>query len=163
MENRFPKWLTITFLVLLSYATLMWLSIVIQLIFKANSYSSIGLEPPPSAGYILTIFLFGVLISFGMIKLILMLKKTNKNMEKEGKVDYSTNSLVLGILSIILSEIGLFIVLGIFAIHYGRISIKNNYEGRGKAIAGLVTGIIGIILSVLMMIVWFFVLKSGVD
>lgn len=60
-------------------------------------------------------------------------------------------SLVLGILAIITCLVWYIgIVLGVLAIIFGAVSVKK--RGRKKAIAGIVTGSIGVILSLL--IVW---------
>jgi competence protein ComGC len=68
--------------------------------------------------------------------------------------DYSTASLVLGIISL-LTVIFWFIsvVLGVLAIVFGAISTKT--PGRGKAIAGIILGSIGIVLSFAIIVVIF--------
>lgn len=60
------------------------------------------------------------------------------------------SSLVLGILAILACFVWhISIVLGILAIIFGAVSVKK--RGRGKAIAGIVTGSIGIVLSLLIL------------
>lgn len=60
-------------------------------------------------------------------------------------------SLVLGILAIITSVLWFIsIVLGVLAIIFGAVSVKK--QGRKKAIAGIITGSVGVVLSLL--IVW---------
>ena len=60
-------------------------------------------------------------------------------------------SLVLGILAIITSVVWFIsIVLGVLAIIFGVVSVKK--QGRKKAIAGIITGSVGVVLSLL--IVW---------
>ena len=60
-------------------------------------------------------------------------------------------SLVLGILAIITSVVWFIsIVLGVLAIIFGAVSVKK--QGRKKAIAGIITGSVGVVLSLL--IVW---------
>lgn len=70
-------------------------------------------------------------------------------------------SLVLGIISIPLSLIPFIgIILGILAIYYYRRADTlmkaqpSKYSGRGMAIAGLVTGIVGLASSTLYLFIW---------
>ena len=75
---------------------------------------------------------------------------TSGKSEQTGGQGLAVPSLVLGILAIVTSIVWYIgIVLGVLAIIFGAISIKN---GRKKAIAGIVTGSIGVILSLL--IIW---------
>lgn len=62
----------------------------------------------------------------------------------------SIASLTLGILSIPLPFIGF--ILGILAVVFGSISLKRN-EGRKKAIAGIITGCVGIVLLPLLLVI----------
>ena len=76
--------------------------------------------------------------------------KSASKTEQTGGQGLAIASLVLGILAIVTSLVWYIgITLGVLAIIFGAISIKN---GRKKAIAGIVTGGIGVILSLL--IVW---------
>ena len=76
--------------------------------------------------------------------------ETNQPQQTDGQ-GLSITSLVLGILAIITSLVWYIgIVLGILAIVFGAVSVKK--QGRKKAIAGIVTGSVGIVLSLL--IVW---------
>lgn len=76
--------------------------------------------------------------------------ENSKNQQADSQ-GISIASLVLGILAIITSVVWyISIVLGILAIVFGVISVKK--RGRKKAIAGIVTGSIGIVLSLL--IIW---------
>lgn len=78
------------------------------------------------------------------------MSEVNKSKQTETQ-GLAITSLVLGILAIITCLVWyLGIVLGVFAIIFGAVSVKK--RGRGKAIAGIVTGSIGVILSLL--IVW---------
>lgn len=62
----------------------------------------------------------------------------------------SIASLVLGILAIVTSVVWyISIVLGVLAIIFGAVSVKK--QGRKKAIAGIATGSIGVILSLLIL------------
>lgn len=71
--------------------------------------------------------------------------------EETNNQGLSITSLVLGILAIITSLVWYIgIVLGILAVIFGVVSVKK--QGRKKAIAGIVTGSLGIILSLL--IIW---------
>lgn len=66
-----------------------------------------------------------------------------------------TASLVLGILSIILSITGIGIILGTLAIVFGGCAIHFGYPDRNKSIAGIITGVIGLVIPVLLAIVIF--------
>lgn len=75
---------------------------------------------------------------------------TSSKSEQTGGQGLAVTSLVLGILAIVTSIVWYIgIVLGVLAIIFGAISIKN---GRKKAIAGIVTGSVGVVLSLL--IIW---------
>ena len=75
---------------------------------------------------------------------------TSSKSEQTGSQGLAVTSLVLGILAIVTSIVWYIgIVLGVLAIIFGAISIKS---GRKKAIAGIVTGSVGVVLSLL--IVW---------
>lgn len=76
--------------------------------------------------------------------------EAHKTEQTEGQ-GLAIASLVLGILAIITCLVWyISIVLGVLAVIFGAVSIKK--RGRGKAIAGIVTGSIGIVLSLL--IIW---------
>ncbi len=73
------------------------------------------------------------------------------NTEQAEGQGLAITSLVLGILAIITCLVWYIgIVLGVLAIIFGAVSVKK--RGRKKAIAGIVTGSIGVILSLL--IIW---------
>lgn len=57
-------------------------------------------------------------------------------------------SMVCGILAVVLWPIS--IVLGVIALIFGIIVIRRKQEGRGMAITGVVTGSVGILISVLL-------------
>lgn len=61
----------------------------------------------------------------------------------------ATASLVLGIIAVVTSFIGGGIILGILAIIFGALSIKHN---KGKSLAGIITGSIGIALSIIALV-----------
>lgn len=64
-------------------------------------------------------------------------------------------SMILGILSILFTITGFFsAIMGLMAIIFAGISMKNGKEGKGMAIAGLVTGIIGLLGSLFWALVW---------
>jgi len=67
----------------------------------------------------------------------------------------ATASLILGVLATVLGIIGIGVVLGVLAIVFGAISLKNN---KGKSLAGIITGAVGIIIFILMIV---FVLVIG--
>ncbi len=78
---------------------------------------------------------------------------SSQNEEGNGNKGISIASLVCGILSLICCCGGwLGLILAAAALVLGIISLKNNYEGRELAIAGLITGGCGIILSIVMLI-----------
>lgn len=78
------------------------------------------------------------------------MSEANKTEQTEGQ-GLAVASLVLGILAIITCLVWYIgIVLGVLAVVFGAVSIKK--RGRKKAIAGIVTGSIGIVLSLL--IIW---------
>jgi hypothetical protein len=77
-------------------------------------------------------------------------------------VGYGITSMVCGILSLLTSclslipyagvvFLGMQVILGIVAICFGAAGLKT--QGRGMAIAGLVTGIIGVALFVLLLVI----------
>lgn len=74
----------------------------------------------------------------------------NSKTEQTDSQGLSIASLVLGILAIITSVVWyISIVLGVLAIVFGAVSVKK--RGRKKAIAGIVTGSVGIVLSLLIL------------
>ena len=71
----------------------------------------------------------------------------------------ATASLILGILSILFTVLSLVAsILGILAIVFGLLSLKST--GRGKAIAGIITGSIGLALGILFIGVLFVAIPS---
>lgn len=75
----------------------------------------------------------------------------NNKVQQTESQGLSVASLVLGILAIITCFVWyISIVLGVLAIIFGAVSVKK--RGRKKAIAGIVTGCVGVVLSLL--IVW---------
>ena len=72
----------------------------------------------------------------------------------------ATASLTLGILAVILGIVGVGIILGILAVVFGAVSIKDN---KGKALAGIITGIIGIIVPIAVAIVVFVVAPASIN
>lgn len=67
------------------------------------------------------------------------------NESKPKNSGLATASLVLGILAIIFGVIGIGAILGILAIVFGAVSAKDN---KGKSLAGIITGVIGILVVV---------------
>ena len=65
-------------------------------------------------------------------------------------------SLILGILSIISCCVGIGVIFGIVAIILGGISLSKG-RGKGVSIGGLVTGIVGTIFSIIMIIYFIFI------
>lgn len=71
-----------------------------------------------------------------------------------GNIGFAIASMVCGILSLLCCCLSLFsLILGIAAIVLGVISINGKYEGKGMAIAGIVTGGIGICIWLLCMVI----------
>ena len=75
-------------------------------------------------------------------------------------------SMVLGIISIVTSFVPVIgLGLGVLAITFYKKANKlinenpKQYGGHGMAIAGLVTGIIGIVLGVIYLIYWIFIIR----
>ena len=84
---------------------------------------------------------------------------TYENITTKGTNGFAITALILGIISLLLSP------LSILAIIFGGVGIgqtgpNSNYKGRGMAIAGLVLGIVAIVLWVGILI-WDFSSISG--
>jgi hypothetical protein len=78
-----------------------------------------------------------------------MSKESNKEVTSQG---LSIASLVLGIISIVVSFAGFLSgIPGVLAIIFGAVSLKS--PGRKKSIAGIITGSIGIVLSILIVVI----------
>ncbi len=73
----------------------------------------------------------------------------NEIKQEGGKIGFSIASLVCGILSItICCTTGIFgLILAVAAIALGIIALYNKYDGKGMAIAGIITGGIGFIIA----------------
>ena len=70
---------------------------------------------------------------------------------QSNRAGLATASLVLGIVTIVVSLWWfLAVITGVLAIIFGALAIKSS--GRGKALAGIITGSIGIVLSVLIIL-----------
>lgn len=80
-----------------------------------------------------------------------------QNIEHQGSTSAATASLVLGILSI--PVVGFGLVLGILAIIFGVISLQKN-QARKMAIAGIITGSIGVLLPLLFLITIFLAIPT---
>lgn len=74
-----------------------------------------------------------------------------KDSKQSGNQGLATASLTLGILSIPL--VGLGFILGILAIIFGAVSLRQN-RGRKKSIVGIVTGSIGVLIAILLLVVY---------
>lgn len=74
--------------------------------------------------------------------------------EGNGNIGFAIASMVCGILSLICCCFGFFsLILAIAAIVLGIVSLNSKYDGKGMAIAGIVTGGIGAFIFVLTMII----------
>lgn len=74
--------------------------------------------------------------------------------QSNGNIGFSIASMVCGILSLLCCCFSLFsLVLGIAAIVLGIVCLSGKYEGKGMAVAGIVTGGIGISIWVIFMLV----------
>lgn len=69
----------------------------------------------------------------------------NKEESKPKNSGLATASLVLGILAIVFGVVGIGAILGILAIVFGAVSLKDN---KGKSLAGIITGVIGILVVI---------------
>lgn len=82
-----------------------------------------------------------------------------ENTMQAGNSGLSVAALVLGILSVVTSfSWVLGVPMGILAIVFGVMTIKS--KGRGKSIAGIATGSIGVIFSLLVVVMVYFALPS---
>lgn len=71
-----------------------------------------------------------------------------------GNIGFSIASMVCGILAICCCCLSLFsLMLSIMAIVFGIISLNNKYEGKGMAIAGIITGGIGIFMWLCLIVI----------
>lgn len=74
--------------------------------------------------------------------------------QSNGNIGFSIASMVCGILSLLCCCFSLFsLVLGIAAVVLGIVCLSGKYEGKGMAIAGIVTGGIGISVWVIFMLI----------
>lgn len=80
-----------------------------------------------------------------------------KDSKQSGNQGLATASLTLGILSIPL--VGLGFILGILAIIFGAVSLRQN-QVRKKSIAGIVTGSIGILIAMLLLVIYIIAVPS---
>ena len=71
-----------------------------------------------------------------------------------GNIGFAIASMVCGILSLICCCFSLFsLVLGVAAVVLGIVCLSGKYEGKGMAIAGIVTGGIGIFIWVIFILI----------
>ncbi len=93
----------------------------------------------------------GVLSSEETVPVYEKIDSSNQNELKQegGKNGFSIASMVCGILSItICCTTGIFgLILAVAAIALGIIALCNKYDGKGMAIAGIITGGIGFIIA----------------
>ncbi len=78
----------------------------------------------------------------------------NELKQEGGKIGFSIASMVCGILSLTCccaSILGL--ILSVAAVVLGIIALRNKYDGKGMAIAGIITGGIGFLISGIMLLV----------
>lgn len=73
--------------------------------------------------------------------------------KKSNKIGFAIASLVLGLLSILSCCILIGAVFGIPGLIVGIIPLVKKYDGKGMAIAGVITSVIGIIICVITSIV----------
>lgn len=87
--------------------------------------------------------------------------------ETNGNLGFSIASMICGIISIICCCLYTFsIILAIVAIVLGVIALRGKYEGKGMAIAGIVTGGIGLLIWIIILAVGgltFFEINSLLD
>ncbi len=73
----------------------------------------------------------------------------NEGTQTRNHSGLATASLVLGILAVVFGLVGIGGILGILAIVFGAVSLKAD---KSKSIAGIITGGIGVIISILVLI-----------
>lgn len=74
--------------------------------------------------------------------------------QANGNIGFAIASMVCGILSIVCCCLTTFaLVLGIAAVVLGIISLNGKYDGRGMAVAGVITGGIGIAIWIIFIII----------
>lgn len=80
--------------------------------------------------------------------------ETVTRVEEQGPIGYSIASLVCGILGLLCCCCGFFgIIVSGAGVALGIVSIKKNCEGKGMAIAGIVCGGIGLLMTLIGMII----------
>lgn len=84
----------------------------------------------------------------------------SKEESKPKNSGLATASLVLGILAIVFGVVGIGAILGILAIVFGAVSLKDN---KGKSLAGIITGVIGILVVVATAYFVFAVIPKATD
>ncbi len=92
----------------------------------------------------------GALSSGETVPVYEKIDSSNQNEIKQegGKIGFSIASLVCGILSIIFCCSDIFgFILAVAAVVLGIIVLRNKYDGKGMAIAGIITGGIGFLIS----------------
>lgn len=83
----------------------------------------------------------------------------NEIKQEGGKNGFSIASMVCGILSLTCCCASIFgLILAVAAVVLGIIALRNKYDGKGMAIAGIITGGIGFLISGIMLL---FVGASG--
>ncbi len=75
--------------------------------------------------------------------------------EQKGSSNLAVTSLVLGILSILFSILLFWIfyfafIMGVIGIIMGIVSIAQHSEGKGLAVAGIITSVIGLLISLVL-------------
>ncbi|MBO5055278.1 MAG: DUF4190 domain-containing protein [Lachnospiraceae bacterium] len=74
--------------------------------------------------------------------------------QTNGNIGFAIASMVCGILSIVCCCLSTFsLVLGIAAVVLGIISLNGKYDGKGMAVAGIITGGIGIAIWIIFIII----------
>lgn len=88
----------------------------------------------------------------------------NRGRNGAGNSPMGITSMVLGILSLVLTCCCylMSIPLGICAVVFGIVSIRKNEAQRGFAIAGIITGAIGFVLSVALFILARYLISTGI-
>lgn len=80
-------------------------------------------------------------------------QKTVPVKESNGNIGFAIASMICGILSLLCCCLtGINAVFAIAAIILGIVSIYNKYDGRGMAIAGIVTGCIALVFFVILIV-----------
>ena len=152
-----------------------WLVVAIHSLIDFGSLLSSGLYK--SGGMVAKINQFSAVNLIGIVVLsipcFVLLRKNNRKklvsiyagqelVIDEAEADkLGTVSLIVGIISIVIACVGYTLGLGVVGVIAALLSNKAKPQNNGKAIAGLVTSIVGIVLAFIMIFVMSFIYQTG--